>query len=280
MNSATKVIVILLLLSGSCKVYPQEELRPQLELALNYFVEEKYFDAVTEFKRLVFFDEQKQYVFTSNYHIAMSYKYGGKFSEAIRYFTAAEISARTFPEIYNCKVEIIKSNILRRTTQQAIKLIDELIADSIYLDRSEELFYWKGWAYIFSDNWIDAAAQFEKIEDNHELAFFCKSINDSLYNKTLVKIFSYIVPGSGQIYVGEYLSGLLSFGWNVLWGYLTINAFIEERIFDGFAVGNLLWLRFYSGNIYNAGKFADEKNLEITNRALDYLQFGYKGEKP
>jgi hypothetical protein len=88
------------------------------------------------------------------------------------------------------------------------------------------------------------------------------------------------VPGSGQIYVGEYLSGLLSFGWNVLWGYLTINAFIEERIFDGFAVGNFLWLRFYSGNIHNAGKFADEKNLEITNRALGYLQFRYKGEKP
>lgn len=73
---------------------------------------------------------------------------------------------------------------------------------------------------------------------------------------------------------------MLSLGWNVLWGYLTIKAFVDERIFDGFVIGNFLWLRFYVGNIQNAETFANEENVKIANKALYYLQYQYEGEKP
>ncbi|MGB8320515.1 MAG: hypothetical protein WCE54_20455, partial [Ignavibacteriaceae bacterium] len=62
--------------------------------------------------------------------------------------------------------------------------------------------------------------------------------------------------------------------------YITVNAFIENRAFDGIVVGELLWLRFYRGNVQNAGKFTEEKNKEISNKALEYLQLNYDGEKP
>jgi hypothetical protein len=55
---------------------------------------------------------------------------------------------------------------------------------------------------------------------------------------------------------------------------------VEDRIFDGLAVTNLLWFRFYRGNLQNAEKFAVEKNLQITNKSLSYLQYSYKGLKP
>lgn len=275
-----KLLIITALLVSSITVFPQEELESQFDLALNYYEEEKYFDSITEFKRLLYFDSQRRYAFTSNFYIAKSYKKGGKFSDAVRYFNEAVILAGTSSEIYDCKIEIIKTNILRRTTERALKLIDELLADSIYLNKSNELYYWKGWAYIFSDKWLEASNEFEKIPDNQELALFTRNIDDSLYNETLAKVLSYIIPGAGQIYSGQYSSGLLSFGWNLLWGFLTINSFVEERIFDGFVIGNFLWLRFYNGNIHNAGKFVTEKNQKISNRALDYLQFEYSGWKP
>ena len=90
----------------------------------------------------------------------------------------------------------------------------------------------------------------------------------------------HIIPGAGQFYTGHYFSGLLSLGWNALWGYLTVKAFIDERVFDGLIIGNFLWLRFYVGNIQNAEKFANEANIKIANKALSYLQDQYKGEKP
>jgi hypothetical protein len=72
----------------------------------------------------------------------------------------------------------------------------------------------------------------------------------------------------------------MSLAWNVLWGYLAINAFAADRVFDGAAVGSMLWLRFYRGNIQNAGKLAENENIKIANESLFYLTENYKGEKP
>lgn len=279
MTSAIKNILILVLLLFS-SAFPQSILDNQFNFAMELYNEEKYFDAVTEFKRLLFFDDGNEYSFSANYFIADSYKAGGKFSEAIRFFTAAEISARTSDDVYKIKIEIIKVNIIRRTTGRALRLIDEMQNDSRFVNKADELYYWKGWSYIFADKWKQASEEFYKIKPDHELFSFSENIYDSLYDETLARVLSYIIPGAGQVYTGEYLSGFLSLSWNVLWGYLSINAFVEERIFDGFVIANFLWLRFYNGNIHNAGKFVEIKNAEITNRALDYLQYEYSGPKP
>jgi 2-phospho-L-lactate transferase/gluconeogenesis factor (CofD/UPF0052 family) len=69
----------------------------------------------------------------------------------------------------------------------------------------------------------------------------------------------------------------LLLGWNALWGYLTVKSFVDD---DGLITGNLLWPRFYNGNLQNADKFVKEENLKITNNALYYLQTGYHGLKP
>ncbi len=158
-------------------------------------------------------------------------------------------------------------------------LLDSLQNDAKFRNRIEEINYWRGWAYIFSDDWDKALATFSKIQNEHQLVLFCDSIKSDLYNPQLAKMLS-LIPGAGQFYTGEYVSGFISIGWNVLWGYLTINAFIEDRVLDGLLIGSLLWWRFYSGNIQNAEKFALEKNLDITNSALRYLQNYFNGKKP
>ena len=133
---------------------------------------------------------------------------------------------------------------------------------------------------MFNDEWDKAAAEFTKVDPDHELAALALQVSEDQYSVSLARTLSYIIPGSGQFYTGEYLSGMMSLGWNVLWGYLTINAFIEERVFDAVVIANFLWLRFYRGNVQNAEKFAIERNIEISNKALNYLQFKYPGEKP
>jgi TM2 domain-containing membrane protein YozV len=280
MNFVNRIILSFQIFLLSTCINAQRELFEQFHYAQSLYENENYFDAVTEFKRVLFFDDQKEFQYSANFYIADSYKSGGMFSEAIRYFTLAELASQTIDDVYICKVENIKLNILRRTTERANRLIDELLSDERFTNKTKELYYWKGWSYIFSDKWEEASNEFSKIKPDHELSSFSQAIYDSLYNVQFAKVLSYFIPGAGQFYTGEYLSGILSLGWNSLWGYLTINAFTEERIFDGFAVANLLWFRFYNGNVYNAEKFAIEKNKKITNRALEYLQFTYDGDKP
>jgi hypothetical protein len=258
----------------------QDSAEKQFNFAQELFTTENYFDAITELKRLLFFDNTDGFKYTANRLIGSSYKQGAKFSDAIHHFTLAEINARNEEELYNSKIDIIRVNILRRTTNRALKLLDSLQADKRFENKIDDINYWCGWAYIFADDWESAANMFAKIDSTHELKKLADNIDNELYSVSFAKTISYIIPGAGQIYTGEYISGFLSLGWNVLWGYLTLKAFVDERIFDGIVIANFLWLRFYRGNLQNAEKFALEKNLKISNKGLEYLQYEYSGRKP
>jgi hypothetical protein len=279
MSGSFKYILIVLILI-SLKLFSQDVIGNQYNFALKLYNTEQYYDAVTEFKRLLFFDTEKKYTYSANEYVGLSYKMGAKFSDAILYSTLAEINARNNEELFTSKIEIIRINILRRTISHAINLLDSLKNDPRFTGNSAEIDYWKGWAYIFDDKWGSAAKEFSYADSNKFLTEYCNNVEKEKYSVTFSDILSHIIPGAGQIYTGNYFSGFLSLGWNVLWGYLTINAFIDNRVFDGLVIGNLLWLRFYNGNLQNSVKDAEKGNLDITNRALDFLQSGYSGEKP
>jgi hypothetical protein len=264
----------------SCAAFAQSSFDAQFNYAKKLYSDEKYFDTVTELKRLLFFEENNEYNYEANLLIGKSYKQGAKFSDAIRHLTLAEINAKTIDELYETRIEIIRINILRRTTRRAIKLLDSLESDRRFTDKLDEIKYWRGWVYMFADDWEKAAQTFGEIDSTHVLKILADEVVDDLYSVSFAKTISYIIPGTGQIYTGEYISGFLSLGWNVLWGYLTIKALIAERIFDGIVIANFLWLRFYRGNLQNAENFAMEKNLVRSNKAFNYLQFEYDGLKP
>jgi TM2 domain-containing membrane protein YozV len=259
---------------------PQDILQKQYSYALGKYNSGQYYDAITEFKRLLFFDSGKKYVYDANEYMGLSYKAGAKFSDAILYFTIAEINAGNNEELFNSKIEIIRANILRRTTARALTLLDTLQSDKRFISKAGDIYYWRGWAYIFGDQWDKAAQAFNMTDTNKAMVEFCKNVQHEKYSVLFTEIISHFIPGAGQIYTGHYFSGVLSLGWNALWGYLTVKSFVDDRIFDGLVTGNLLWLRFYNGNLQNADKFVKEENLKITNNALDSLQSGYHGLKP
>lgn len=272
--------IFLIVIFFISNVLAQNSLQQQFEYANGLFNQEKYFDAITELKRLQFFDNENLYSFKSNLLIGKSYKAGAKFDEAAKYFTLAEINAANDDEYFIANILNARINILRRTSKQADRILTNLLNDPKFISQKSQIKYWIGWNYIFSDQWEGAYQVFSENNLDPTLAKLCKSVDEDFYNKDFARYSSYIIPGFGQIYTGEYLSGALSLGWNILFGYLTINAFVEDRVFDGIMVGNFLWLRFYSGNTQNAEKFAVQRNLQISNKALKYLESDFTGERP
>ncbi len=273
-----KILLLILILFS--ELFAQNNLEQQYNFAYQLYKQEKYFDAITELKRLQFFDDEKIFLFQSNLLIGKSYKAGAKFDDAIKYFTLAEINARNDDELFNSKILNARTNILRRTDKQAEKILNDLIDNPNFFSRQSEIKYWIGWNYIFNNDWEKAYNIFAENNLDTALAELCKSVDNQMYSEKFAEYSSYLIPGFGQFYTGEYLSGLLSLGWNILAGYLTVNSFIEDRVFDGVIAGNFLWLRFYSGNIENAEKFAVQKNLQISNKAMEYLQFMFTGKHP
>jgi TM2 domain-containing membrane protein YozV len=280
MISVNKKYFILVIFLLSFNLFAQNSFEEQFSYAIKLYQEENYFDTITELKRLQFFDSDDQYSFKSNILIGECYKQGAKFSDAINYFVLAELNASKIDELYSAKEEIIRANILRRTTARALALLDSLENDKRFKNKIDKINYWRGWAYIFADDWEKAGDSFSKISTDHDLKTICDQTNDKMYSVGFAKGISFIVPGAGQFYTGEYFSGILSLGWNILWGYLTVTSFVDERVFDGLMTGSFLWMRFYNGNIQNAEKFAVEKNLKISYETLKYLQYEYSGLKP
>lgn len=273
-------IVLAFLLIISAKSFAQNTLQDQFDFASHLFKQEKYFDAITEFKRLLLFDKQNQFEFKADYYIGLSYKNGGKFDEALRYFTLAEIKSTNKDEYFLAKSFQVRTNILRRTINQANRILNQLEVGDTSKIKLNEIKYWRGWACIFADEWDKAEQIFSENKLDTALANLCGSVNDEMYSVNFAKYSSVIIPGAGQFYTGEYVSGLISLGWNILFGYLTINSFVEDRVFDGIVTGNFLWLRFYIGNLQNAENFVTQKNLKTSNSALDYLQNHFVGLKP
>lgn len=276
----TRLIITSVLFFFAFVLRGQNYLSLQFDHASNLFSQKQYFDAITEFKRLLFFDSAKSFQYQVNSKIGESYKAGSKFDEAIRYFSVAELNALNEDELFETKSQIIRTNILRRTIGRAIQLCDELEKDNRFKNKIEIINYWRGWAFIFADDWKSAAKTFTLINPAHELKLLAERTEKAKVSVTFAKVISYILPGAGAIYSGKFLSGLISLGWNALAGYCTINSFIEKRAFDGIVTGELVWLRFYRGAIQNAENLAIEKNLEIANKSLRFLQNEYKGIKP
>lgn len=257
-----------------------QTLDEQKNYADSLFKTEKYYDAITEYKRFLYFDKSNSNNYEVNLKIGESYKAGGKYSDAIKYYSIAKNNCDEKTSIINIKLKIIRVNILRRTIPEALKSLNQLQSDYEDGIDSSTINYWRGWAYIMADDWDLASIEFEKIKSDHPLKKISDKVEADKYSVTFAKLSSFIIPGSGQFYTGNYLSGIMSLGWNVLWGYLTINAFITERAVEGILIGSLLWTRFYKGNFQNAENFAIEENRKISNKAYEYLSKEYFGEKP
>lgn len=275
-----KYLFIVVVLSSALTMFAQEQIDIQYSYADSLFEKQQLFDAITEFKRLLFFDKEGKYLFDANLKIGLSYKGGAKYDNAIFYFKKAEKYSHSEKQKYQTAVQIIRVNILRGTTERALQLLNRLERAYKSPNEIKEINYWRGWAYMFADNWEKADSSFTRINPNHPLKKICEEVIDNKYSVTFAKLISYILPGVGQFYTGHFVSGLMSLSWNILWGYLTVNAFMNDRVFDGMAIGNLLWFRFYRGNYQNAEKFAVQKNISIANKALRKVQLEYKGVKP
>ena len=177
MTSVSKIFLLLLFLwISTVNLFAQDSFAEQFNLAKKLYNEENYFDAITEFKRLLFFDDSELYSLESNFLIGLSYKNGAKFSEAIQFFTISELNSRTSEEVFESRLEIIKVNILRRTTARAFTLLDSLQNDSRFISKLDEINYWRGWAYIFSDDWRNASLSFSAIQQDHQLSLLCDSV--------------------------------------------------------------------------------------------------------
>lgn len=276
----TAAFSLLLLLFFPCTTLPQNP-ESQLEYADSLKISGNYFQAVTEYKRLLFFDESRSHKYHANLSIADCYKAGGFLANAGRYYQTAVRESKNPDEAFRASVEYARILILKKRNADAADRLNLLKKSYKKTDQYEELNFWLGWAYFFDRDIENAGAYFDSAGARGAvIRSYLTRYNDESYNETLAQVLSYIIPGSGQIYTGEYISGMISMAWAAAGLYWSINSFIEERVLDSFFNGYFVFLRFYAGNLQNSKKFAIEKNNILLNSYLKEIENNYKGLLP
>lgn len=112
------------------------------KVADSLFATENYFDAITEYKRTNFYDSGKMFSYEANFRIGLAYKAGGFFDNAIEYFGKSLKYGDTEERKFSSWIEIIRCNILRGTSDNAISMLNRSIENGDFISLTENLYYW------------------------------------------------------------------------------------------------------------------------------------------
>ena len=82
---------------------------------------------------------------------------------------------------------------------------------------------------------------------------------------------STILPGAGQVYVGDWRGGLNALVLNGALGFLTVDAVLDGYYMDAALWGGLIFWRYYRGNTFRAGQAAEQSNLQESRRAAEAI---------
>ncbi len=143
-----KYFYILLLLIVSNAFASSNRIEELMAYADSLYSSDNLYEAITEYKRLLFFDNLDSYAYEANYKIGLCYKLGGKYDDAIKHLKIAEKKSTNVNLRANAKLQIIRANILRRTIPEALLLLEQVENQMSNKINPDSIYYWRGWALI------------------------------------------------------------------------------------------------------------------------------------
>ena len=117
-----------------------------------------------------------------------------------------------------------------------------------------------GIAYLHDNQFINARNTFLQNGDYETAAKIEEYLQQPIKSEKTALLLSLVLPGSGQIYAGNFRQGLMDFLVNLGSGYLFYNALKQQKYVDASLIFFFLLNRFYLGSLSNAQKSAIEHN--------------------
>lgn len=283
MSTFLKITALCLFLTGSLQALPTD---PVLDFADTLFGAGDYDNAITEYKRYIFFNPTSDLASYAHYKIGLSLRSQLRWEEAIAalqhsIFTAPSDSIREEMEISKA-VTMLASGDFSGTELKLLRL--ELNSDLPSI--RNKAFYYRGVACLYAHKWEHARKAFRKYfsEANPGMQSTVAAGIDSVLAEAtharfkspkLAKVLSTFLPGSGQIYSGDINNGINALAINAGTGYLLVGSLIQGSYANAFLSYFFLFNRYYFGNRHKAEKAAElyntEVNTGITERSLNVL---------
>lgn len=254
----------------------QTENKPDSVLLLADFLydRQQYDDAVTEFLRFSFLNAHHPLKFYADFMAGISYSKMSEWDRAVQCFRTAKETAPEFfiPMIqYQTNIGLIGGRQWSSASVEFLKQIQKPASPEykrfaqlcfLIIQTHEE--NWKSAEKIVQQMLADSSnSDSSLVQSLTQLAFqieFVQKSGDKSLGKA--KLLSTVVPGTGQIYSGEILSGLNAFLLNAGTSYLLYDAVRDKRGLDFALIFSFLWYRYYTGNRQHAAEAATNFNID------------------
>jgi len=255
-----------------------------LEVAEKFFNSENYYDAITEYRRYIFFNSEKKdnSISYAHYKIGLAYRNQGKWDESLNAIRRSIHTANTEYIRDERKIDLAIVLIASGNYSAAEFYLIKIEIFSNIPELKQKAAFFRGVSAIYSFKWEQARNAFQIYFNNHperKYAEVGKKL-DSLLNKAqnliykspkLAKILSTILPGSGQIYSGDWCNGINALAINTVTGYLLVNDLVKRRYLDAIFNSLFIFERFYRGNRYHAEELAKKYNKNINQKFTEKI---------
>ena len=249
----------------------QAEVSP-ITLAEHYVKLDNFDAAITEYKRFLFFHPNDNQVPDIYHRIGILYRNHGLLSQAIDSIRQSVIRCSDREQKSKYQIDLAVTLIANKNYDLArLELIKVLIRNPSEVLYNRALLL-QGVTYIYQYRWEEAQESFKTYTQDENLdKLFIETDHLSYKSKLVAKILSGILPGSGQIYAGDWKSGLNALALNSAFGYVTVDSILAENYVDAILWTYFIFQRYYQGNLYRAGIAVDEYNDEMNRSVADSI---------
>jgi hypothetical protein len=234
-------------------------------------------EAITEYKRYIFVnpDSPAAAVYLSIADLYKDEEKLGNAQDALHAALSCVItdSIRSIIRIKYAVLDIAQGNY--SSAQMELLRVASFSGSAVHRSRAALFLFI---SYALAGEWDEAEktasdTSFAGNEHLRQLAVLLKSGNlHSRKSPAAARWMSTFVPGLGQIYAHDLLNGINALAISLLTAYMTVNSIAEGFYQEAVLTDITLFLRYYSGNRWNAVKAVERYNAG-KDRAVKRLIF-------
>ncbi len=250
-----------------------------LQMADYLYKKGNFNQAITEYKRFLFFHPDSAVNAELEYRIALCYRQLGQDERALRYFQRA---------IYHAKKKKLRQEILlsaaallikKGELEQARMLLRPVFSSPAGKEQREKAALLLGISYIREYRWHMASHYLAHVlnpESNPGLfRLLRKAAQEAGPSPERAAALSRLLPGLGQLYAGYPDLALSSFLVNAATLSLLSSALIHREVLSALLIYFPLFRRYYLGSSFSAARLAEKRRRgkmeRFARQALDLI---------
>ena len=243
-----------------------------LSLGKHFIAQGNYDAAITEYKRFLCFHPDDPRVGEVYYNIGVAYRAQNLWTEAINAFRIATHFAIDSERKSAHQLELAVTLIATKNYDLAQLELIKVVLRKPSAPRFRRALFLQAVTYIYQFRWQEARSVLRDYTTDEKLdVLFDAALNMPQKSIKVAKVLSTILPGAGHVYTGDWRDGLNALLLNGAFGFLIIDAVLDEHYTDAALWGGLIFLRYYRGNTFRAEAAAKQFNLRQSQRVAEAL---------